>query len=73
MTSQIINTVEQLEALDREALLALWHPELDYGHIFLSAEELMDQSDPWNPAVHFVVIATGEQVRAARKALEDAS
>lgn len=71
MTHHIINTVEQLEALDRETLLGLWHPELDYGHIFLSVEELLDQSDPWNPSVHFVVIATGDQVRQARKALEE--
>ncbi|WP_130841633.1 hypothetical protein [Corynebacterium neomassiliense] len=58
---QIIRTVEELEALDRGAVLmgAPWHGIFTTHTI--SADDL--------PAV---VVATGEQVRAARKALEEA-
>lgn len=67
MTPKIIRTVEQLDALDRDTVLGVWHPELEMGCIFLTAEEWLNESFP---SVALVVIASGERVRAARQALE---
>ncbi|WP_010120174.1 hypothetical protein [Corynebacterium nuruki] len=59
---QIIRTVEELEALDRGAVLmgTPWHG-IFTAHT-ISADDL--------PAV---VVATGPQVRAARQALKEAT
>ena len=65
---QIIRTREELAALDPDTLLGVWHPKLDMGCIFLQAREWAEEP-VWPP---LAVVATGEQVRAARQALEEA-
>lgn len=70
MTPQIIWTLAELAAQDPDTLLGLWHEELDEGHIFVTAAELFNEPEGWNTDIHFVVVATGAQVRAARQALE---
>ena len=67
---QVIRTVEELQALDPETVLGVWNPALDMGCIFLTAGELV--REPTDPRIRWAVIATAEQVRAARKALEEA-
>lgn len=67
---QIIRTVAELEALDPETVLGVWNPALDMGCIFLTAGELM--REPTDPRIRWAVIASAAQVRAARKALEEA-
>ena len=66
MTHQIIRTAEELHALDPETLLT------DKGCDVMSAEVWYDNADfPQDETDRLAVIATGDQVRAARKALED--
>lgn len=67
-TPHIIHTIEDLEALDPDTVLGVWHPELEMGCIFLTADEWLSESFP---SVALAVIATAEQVRAARNALEE--
>lgn len=69
---QIVRTVEELEALDRDTLLGLWHEELDDGHIFITAAELLNEPEGWNTDIHFAVVAAGDHIRDVRKALEEA-
>ena len=66
---QIIRTVEELEALDPDTAVWLARHYVPYtvGTI------VPDPFDPeWTPPLPAVVVATAEQVRAARKALEEA-
>lgn len=58
MTPYIIHTAEELEALDPDTIV------MSRKGYLASAQD--------NIRIPAVVIATGEQVRAARKALEDA-
>lgn len=67
----IIDTVAKLEQLDPDTLLGIWNEELDEGYIVLTAHELLNESEGWNTEIAFVVIATGEQARAAKQALEN--
>lgn len=68
MTPQIIRTVDELDVLDPDTVLGVWHPELEMGCIFLEAREwVMEERIP-----PLAIIATGEHVRAAREALEGA-
>ncbi|MCK2199178.1 hypothetical protein [Corynebacterium callunae] len=64
--TEIIRTVGELEALDPNTVLGVWHEELEMGCIFLEAREwiLEDVIPP------LAVIATGEQVRQARQTRE---
>lgn len=61
MTHQIIRTAEELEALDPDTVIETADGEL------MAAPFESQWSDLFVPAV---VIAPGEQARAARKALE---
>ena len=66
---QIIRTVEKLEALHSSTVV--WSREAGYLDVaqFMSRIE----SDPnWADDLPAVVVATGAQVRAAQKALEEA-
>lgn len=65
--TEIIRTVGELEALDPDTVLGVWHEELEMGCIFLEAREwiLEDVIPP------LAVIATGEQVRQAQQALKE--
>lgn len=63
----IIRTIEQLEALDPDAVLLDRHGDTDPVSGWLGVGAIVDMTR-YMPAS---VIATGEQVRAARKALED--
>lgn len=67
----IIDTFAKLKQLDPDTLLGVWHEELDEGYIVLTAHELLNESEGWNTEIAFVVIATGEQARAAKQALEN--
>lgn len=67
----IIDTVAKLQQLDPETLLGVWHEDIDEGYIILNARELLNESEDWNTDFAFVVIATGEQARAAKQALEN--
>lgn len=58
MTPQIIRTVEELEALDPDTLV-------------MSRKGYLAHAED-NIRIPAVVIATGEQVRAAQQALEEA-
>lgn len=64
---QIIRTIKELEKLDPDTVLGVWHEELEMGCIFLEAREwsLEDTIPP------LVIVATGEQVRAAQQALKE--
>ena len=63
--SNIIRTAEELQTLDPESLLT------DKDGDVMSAEVWYDNADfPQNETDNLAVIATGEQVRAARQALE---
>lgn len=64
---QIIRTIKELEKLDPDTVLGVWHEELEMGCIFLEAREwsLEDMIPP------LVIVATGEQVRAAQQALKE--
>lgn len=64
MTHQIIRTPEELEALDPDTVIET----VDRARVSASLAHRL--SDLHVPAV---VLATGEQVRAARKALGDAA
>ena len=70
---RIIRTREELAALDPDALLYGRYEGYD-SH--LNVADLQYLSGTWRPEVEralpAVVIATGEQVRAARQALEEA-
>ena len=72
MTPQIIRTREQLAALDPDTMLATReapdHAFTAEGPQYIAAQGRR-VGRGWLPAV---VIATGEQVRAARQALEEA-
>ncbi|MGC3905717.1 hypothetical protein ACYB2S_13840 [Corynebacterium variabile] len=66
---QIIRTVEELQALDPETVV--W-PARHYGP-YTVGTLVPDPFNPyWTPPLPAVVVATAEQVRAARKALEEA-
>ena len=69
----IIRTVEELEALDPDTLVAIPRGYGDCGKPRLAGWVRtfypLGESSPVFPAV---VIATGDQVRAARQALEEA-
>lgn len=68
----IIDTFAKLKQLDPDTFLGIWHEDIDEGYIVLSAHELLNEKEyeGWNTDFAFVVIATGEQVRAAKQALE---
>ena len=70
MTHQIIRTPEALEALDPETLL-ICIPHDIKGSAKYFAFSCRSALDAY--LLPAVVIATGEQVRAARKALGDAA
>ena len=63
----IIRALADLEALDPDTVLGVWHPDLDMGCILMPAREWAD--DP--SVTPLSVLATGDQARAARRALED--
>lgn len=67
---RIINTVEELEALDPDTALTLytWKEATIWEASYLQKRFEDDGNIPDLPAV---VVATGDQVRAARKALEE--
>ena len=65
-TPQIITTIEQLEALDPDGVLLDHGGDTDPVSGWLSIRHRVNVSS-YLPAV---VVATGEQVRAARQALE---
>lgn len=63
---EMICTREELDALDPDTILGVWHEELEMGCIFLEAREwILEDRIP-----SLAVIATGENVRRARQALE---
>lgn len=64
MTHQIIRTTQELEALDPDTII------VEQGGSMTALAAMRIGPGWFLPAV---VLATGEQVRAARKALEDAS
>lgn len=69
---RIITTPEELEALDPMAIVQP-NPSGDFHHEVIRAESLLYVVSRWGweyrlPAA---VIATGDQVREARKALEE--
>lgn len=66
---QIIRTVEELEALDPETVV--W-PARHYGPYAVETIAPDPFNPYWTPPLPAVVIATAAQVRAARKALEEA-
>lgn len=70
---QIIRTVEELEALDPDMVLLNRNEDEDESEGVLTVQELLSCGKiyraKWLPAV---VVAPAEQVRAARKALEEA-
>lgn len=70
--TQIIRTVGDLEALDPDALVATTFTTSTKTLRILPAGHLQE-NQMHSRLGHMVVIATGEQVRAARKTLEDAS
>lgn len=65
---QVIRTVEELEALDPGTVIIT--PENDSANVGVILAEL--EHFGWKPCLPAVVITNGEQVRAARKALEEA-
>lgn len=67
MKPRIIRTREELADLDPDTVLGVWHPDLDMGCILMPVREWA--ADP--SVTPLAVIATGEQVRAARQALKD--
>lgn len=69
MTHQIIRAPEELEALDPDSVLLDRSGDTDPVSGWLSIRHRVNISN-YLPAV---VIATGDQVRAARKALGDAA
>ena len=70
MTHQIIRTVAELEALDPDTIV------LDSNGELFDLDEAWINGHGWGTAytqgLPFVVIAISDQVRAARKALEEA-
>lgn len=65
MTHHIIRTLEELKALDPETWL------MDRDGDIMSAANLYDNAIfPLDEADRLAVLATGEQIRAALKALE---
>lgn len=69
--SLIIDTFAKLEQLDPDTLLGIWHEDIDEGHIILTAHELLNEPEGWNTDFAFAIVSTGEQVRAAKQALEN--
>ena len=67
-TPQIIRTVEELEALDPDTLVAT-HREV--ASTTFGAGYMCSTAEPREMMYPMVVVATGEHVRAARKALEE--
>lgn len=67
---RIIHTLEELEALDPDTALTLytWKEATIWEASFLQSRFEDDGNIPDLPAT---VVATGDQVRAARKALEE--
>lgn len=67
-TPQIIRTIEELKAIDPETVMTF--PD---GHIAIASGVLAAEAAGYDKeaALPAVVIATGDQVRAARKALEE--
>ena len=70
--TEIIRTVGELEALDPDALVATTFTP-GAGKLRILPARHLQENRIHSRLGHMVVIATGEQVRAARKALEDAS
>lgn len=71
MTHHFIRTVAELEALHPDTILIDNDGDIDPVRNWLNAR---GEADPWlKYYLPAAVIATGAQVRAARKALEDAS
>lgn len=69
MTHHIIHTPEELEALDPDTVVLSHEAELDStGHVTALLKRGYTHPDYQLPAV---VVVTGDQVRAARKALGD--
>ena len=66
---RIIRTVEELEALDPDTVV--W-PARHYGPYTVGTIAPDPFYPHWTPPLPAVVIASAEQVRAARKALEEA-
>lgn len=67
---QIIRTLKELETLDPETALTLytWQEATIWEASFLQKRF---EDDGYIPDLPAVVIASGDQVRAARKALEE--
>jgi hypothetical protein len=65
---QIIRSVEELEALDPATVV--W-PARHYGPYAVGTIAPDPFNPDWEPPLPAVVVATAEQVRAARKALEE--
>lgn len=72
MTPQIIRTVEELEALDPDTQLTRWW----VGHrdpiVMTWSDWMGDWGIDGDGIFPLAVIASGDQVRRARKALEEA-
>lgn len=69
-TPQIIRTVDELKALDPDTALTLYTWDATIWEASYFQKYLEDTG--YIPDLPAVVVATGEQVRAARKALEEA-
>lgn len=71
---QVIRTVEELEALDPETIVQRRPQYPGQYSRTETAGDLAYVVRRWGATTHLpaVVVATGEQVRAARKALEEA-
>lgn len=67
MTPQIIRTLAELEALDPDTVLMG-----DEAILLTAADCVKNSGFPLYDADRLTVIATGEQVRAARRALGEA-
>ena len=70
MTHQIIRTPEELEALDPDTHLGHWHEGSLDPVVMVHSDWINDYEIDGGGIFPLAVIATGEQVRAARKALE---
>lgn len=70
MTPQIIRNLAELEALDSESIVQRYDQQIRPEHAWSLAYIVSRKR--WGGYFPAVVIATGDQVRAARKALEDA-
>lgn len=74
MAPQIVRTVEELAALDPETVVQRYDSVAGRWPRVESAADLLHAASHWSWSHCFpaVVIATGEQVRVARKALRSA-